>query len=159
MSKESVQDVVESILQDAAEGVSSFAWPFEAVRSTVGDPPQDWIVIPPRGREHPEYVFAALAILMTRGLIVSGDRLGGAFVLCDEPVDVQIAHMRQRFNVIPGNRPVLPGDVANFVVTPGGRYAMTEHSTVLGEVAEEIERAWVNVDEGYGRERPASDIK
>jgi hypothetical protein len=35
---------------------------------------------------------------------------------------------------------------------------MGDHSHVLGEVAEEIEREWQRLDRKYGRERPAPSL-
>jgi hypothetical protein len=151
---ERVRQAVELILEDAAEGGSSFAWPFDLLRHAAGDPPQDWTVVPPQGREHPDYVFAALGILMEVGLLAPGDWREGEFVVSVEPLDVQLAQMRDYFDDIPSDRPVLAGDVANFVATSLGRQSFEDHSPLLDQAVDAIDREWAIIDRRYGRERP-----
>lgn len=120
------------------------------------DVPGNWTVDPPGGREHPDYVFAALRILMHAGLIVGGDWVENRFVVSNEPVHIQLARMRKLFDAVPQSRPILHGDVADFVATPLGKQVYEQHPPLFDEIVHAIELEWNAADKRYGRQRPTA---
>ena len=71
------------------------------------------------------------------------------------PVSSAVAEISRRYSDVPADRPLLFYDVAAFADTPKGREALEAGPEILDEVATKIEADWQQVDEEYGRSRPA----
>lgn len=150
--------VLRSILGYASHELCPFARAVGWVRHAVGDPPEEWRVGQLIAREHSEYALSCLGVLLERGLVVVGDwpqRPEDQFVPWQMPVSSAVAEISRRYSDVPADRPLLFYDVAAFADTPKGREALEAGPEILDEVATKIEADWQQVDEEYGRSRPA----
>ncbi len=153
---EAVRDALQLILQETALGLGDFSTAFEIVRGAIGVPPQDWTKVPPVGREHPEYAFATLQVLLDQGLIVAALWVDGALERGDSAHSTSwlLERMRTMFDAVPTDRPLLLGDVADFAITPSGGEAVETHNEFFETAVGEVEREWVKLDRRLGLLRP-----